>query len=172
MNRQSFIIYCDIESPFSDSISTGAVELAAKAAFLAEGLEGEEIEVSIAVTDDAEVQQLNRDFRGVDKTTDVLSFADEEGSDNFIVPEEYKAQHPVRYIGDIVISYPQAERQAADFNNTPQRETQELVIHGIFHLLGYDHELEEDREFMRAKEESAHTILDKLQVASDEFKTE
>jgi probable rRNA maturation factor len=164
MNQPNFIIYCDIEPPYTALLTSEQVELAVKAALLAEDLEGQPIEVSVAITDDAEVQQLNRDFRGIDKTTDVLSFASEEGDDNFIVPEEYKAQNPVRYIGDIIISFPQAERQAGDFNNTPQRETQELVIHGVFHLLGYDHEEEEDREVMRAKEQAAHTILDKLPV--------
>jgi probable rRNA maturation factor len=162
VNHQTFTIHCDIEPPFASAINAQAVEVAAKAALLAEGLEGQAIEVSVAITDDAEVQQMNRDFRGLDKTTDVLSFALEEGNEGFIVSEEFKAQNPRRYIGDIVISFPQAERQASEFNNTPERETQELVIHGVFHLLGYDHEEEPDREVMRAKEESAHSLLEQL----------
>jgi len=160
------------------------------AALQAEGLDTQEIGVSIAITDDEEVRDLNRNFRGVDYTTDVLSFSAEEEPDfeeyvdtdaldedatedeetedeatpRFIIPPEYAEVNPVRYLGDIVISFPQAERQAAEFNNSPAREVQELVIHGLFHLLGYDHEEASQREVMQAHEEKAAHILDEATV--------
>lgn len=184
----------DIDEEYSQVLDDSQLLQAATAAVQAEGLDSQRIELSVAITDDAEVQQLNREYRGADRTTDVLSFAaeedpdfadyitlaaddeaDEDAADNetdedeaddvpsFVVPPEYREANPARYLGDIVISYPQAERQAADFGNTPTREVQELVIHGVFHLLGYDHEEAEEREIMRAKEEKAAHLLDELE---------
>ncbi len=183
-------IDCDIASAYEGAISPEQVVAAALAALQAEGLDTQEIGVSIAITDDEEVRDLNRNFRGVDHTTDVLSFSAEEEPDfeeyvdtdvlneeatdedeiddgatpRFIIPPEYAEVNPVRYLGDIVISFPQAERQSAEFNNSPAREVQELVIHGIFHLLGYDHEAADQREVMRANEEKAAHILDEVTV--------
>ena len=183
-------IDCDIADAYEAEISSELVVAAARAALQAEGLDTQDIGVSIAITDDEEVRDLNRNFRGVDNTTDVLSFSAEEEPDfeeyvdtdaldaedvtdeeteiedeatpRFIIPPEYAEVNPVRYLGDIVISFPQAERQSAEFNNSPAREVQELVIHGIFHLLGYDHEEADQREVMRANEEKATHILDEV----------
>lgn len=205
MTADLFRINCDIDEAFAELLGEEAVISAAKAALLAEGLGGQPVEVSVAVSNDDEVQRLNRQYRGVDRTTDVLSFAAEEEPDwegragveyNLDEPDEAEGfeeddeveddeetesqengegifefklppgfaeegQSESRYLGDIIISYPQAERQAPEFSNTPQREAQELIIHGVFHLLGYDHEEPEEREIMRAKEEAAAKILDK-----------
>lgn len=191
-------IYCDIAEDYPN-LAEAQLTVAAMAALQAEGLADQDVEVSVVITDDAEVQELNRTYRGVDRTTDVLSFAAEEEADfeeydiaeaqdegeqteifeegdegegesdgepRFVVPPEYTAAHPTRYLGDIVISYPQAARQAAEFGNTPSREVQELVIHGIFHLLGYDHEETNEREVMRAKEERAAQVLDGIDANS------
>lgn len=204
----NFDIIVDIGESFKGAVSEEALVAAARGALLAEGLGGQPIGVSIEIAGDEEVQRLNREYRGVDRTTDVLSFANEEAPDwdgrpgvvynlegdqgseeedegdwdeeyddeaddgpgnpeapetRFVLPPDLQAQQDSgqRYLGDIIISYPQAERQAGEFNNTPLRETQELVIHGVFHLLGYDHEDPNDRELMRAKEEAAAAYLDK-----------
>jgi probable rRNA maturation factor len=201
----------DIAEVFQSAITEEALTAAARAALVAEGLGGQVIGLSVEIAGDDEVQRLNREYRGVNRTTDVLSFANEEAPDwegrpgvvydlsgnttgtgtdetgedwdeedddeaedepdnqaavatpRFVTAPELQAQQASgqRYLGDIIISYPQAERQAAEFNNTPARETQELVIHGIFHLLGYDHEDPNDRELMRAKEEEAAALLDR-----------
>ncbi len=196
MTGDSFRVNCDIGEAFEKEIGENEVVAAARAALLAEELRGQSIELSVAVSDDTEVQRLNREYRGVDRSTDVLSFAAEEAADwsgrsgvnydlplvndeddededsdededgrtanfEFKLPPGMAEEADARYLGDIIISYPQAERQAPEFGNSPQREAQELIIHGVFHLLGYDHEEAEEREIMRAKEEAAAQILDK-----------
>ena len=105
--------------------------------------------LSIKITDDAEMQDLNLRFRGIDKTTDVLSFGED-----FIDPDLES-----RYLGDIVISYPQAEIQANTRNHAAADELQLLVIHGVLHLLGYDHGTEDDKNDMWSLQGK---ILDKL----------
>jgi len=88
-------------------------------------------EIGCALTGDQAIRRLNRDYRGKDKTTDVLSF---EG-DHQIGDDERRA------LGDIIISLPQAKRQAASFGHSVRAEVVRLMVHGIAHLIGYDHEL-------------------------------
>ncbi len=101
-----------------------------------QGLEGTEI--SIYLTDDETIRLLNRDFRGKDRATDVLSFI-------------YNEQ-VVRYklLGEIVISIDTAKRQAKELGHSLEEEIKRLLVHGFVHLLGYDHELgeEEEKHFM------------------------
>ncbi|MEN6410014.1 MAG: rRNA maturation RNase YbeY [Anaerolineaceae bacterium] len=98
----------------------------------------EDAELTVVVDDDEAVHTLNRDFRGVDDTTDVLSFPADE-----VDPE---SGHP--YLGDIIISYPQASRQAAAGGHSIQAELQLLVVHGVLHLLGHDHAEADEKERM------------------------
>jgi len=100
------------------------------------------LELSVLLTDDAEIQQMNRDFRGVDKPTDVLSFPAGEA-----LPGMEDADP---YLGDIAISVPYAERQAAQAGHDLAGELQLLVIHGVLHLLGYDHDDPEEKAAMWA----------------------
>lgn len=86
-------------------------------------------EISILFTDDKEIQVLNRDFRGKDKPTDVLSFSQREG------------RHPSpTMLGDLVISIDTAKKQAKKYEVTFLAEIRRLLIHGTLHLLGFDHE--------------------------------
>lgn len=107
------------------------------------------VEMGLLIEDDSKIQELNRQFRGIDAPTDVLSFATSE-SDIFtaIAPEM-----PV-YLGDVVISYPQAEEQAQNAGHSTEEELGLLVVHGVLHLLGYDHDTEEKKAQMWAKQES------------------
>lgn len=89
-------------------------------------------ELSVALVRDDEMHRLNRDYRGKDRTTDVLAFALREG-------EATGTQEP-SLLGDVVISVPTAERQARERGLATERELTELLLHGILHLLGYDHE--------------------------------
>lgn len=99
--------------------------------------------VSIALTNDRRMCQLNREFRGKDKTTDVLSFPFEaEGFE--------REAHAARFLGDIAISVEQAARQASENGLTLERELQQLVLHGLLHLCGYDHE-QDDGEMNRTE---------------------
>lgn len=98
----------------------------------------EDAELTVVIDNDDAVQALNRDFRGVDAPTDVLSFPADE-----IDPENGSP-----YLGDIIISYPQAARQAAAGDHAIQSELQLLVVHGVLHLLGHDHAEPEEKERM------------------------
>jgi probable rRNA maturation factor len=97
--------------------------------------------ISISLVDDAEIQTLNREHRGKDKPTDVLSF-----------PLDPSADVPERLLGDIVISIDTARRQAADYDAPLQNELYRLLIHGVLHVLGHDHEDSEERQAMEAEE--------------------
>jgi probable rRNA maturation factor len=103
-------------------------------------------EVSVALVDEAQIQELNRRYRHVDRPTDVLSFPAGEA------PELDEAP---ALLGDVVVSLETAWRQAAEFGHPPAREVGYLVAHGLLHLLGFDHEQTEDRAAMRRLEEEA-----------------
>lgn len=120
-------------------------------------------EVDITIVDDEEIHQLNRDYRNVDRPTDVLSFAlDEDDEDE---PELLEGQ--LHLLGDIIISAETATRQAEEFGHGLEREIVYLAVHGLLHLLGYDHIVEEDKVIMRAKEEEA---LRAINLAEENFK--
>jgi len=120
-------------------------------------------EVDITIVDDEEIHQLNRDYRNVDRPTDVLSFAlDEDDEDE---PELLEGQ--LHLLGDIIISAETATRQAEEFSHGLEREIVYLAVHGLLHLLGYDHMVEEDKVIMRAKEEEA---LRAINLAEENFK--
>ncbi len=141
-----------IESRFADQADPALIEQAVAAALAAEQIAGA-IEVSVLVTDDAALHALNRDYRGVDAPTDVLSFADEEDSGAptaFVRPPD-----ATRYLGDIAISYERVVAQAAEYGHSHERELAFLTVHGLLHLLGYDHERgPADEAAMRAREEA------------------
>ncbi|ACL22283.1 protein of unknown function UPF0054 [Desulfitobacterium hafniense DCB-2] len=112
--------------------------------------ESEEAEVSLTLVDDARIHELNRDYRGVDRPTDVLSFAlQEERSD-----EPDILDYEDHLLGDIIISVERARAQAIDYGHSFERELVYLAVHGTLHLLGYDHMEEEDKEEMRRQEEA------------------
>ena len=108
-------------------------------------------EVSLVFTDSETVQQLNRDYRGVDRLTDVLAFymLPQKGADSFFaLPPD-----GVLRLGEVIISYPQAAEQATEQGHSVERELALLIIHGILHLLGHDHEETEEEKRMRGREE-------------------
>ena len=99
-----------------------------------------ECELSVTFTDDEGIRAVNRQYRDMDKATDVLSFplTDFEGGD------EPPADEPTVSLGDIVISLERAKAQAEEFGHSFEREVAFLAVHSTLHLLGYDHELSED----------------------------
>ena len=105
-------------------------------------------EVSVSFVTNDEIQELNRDFRGKDSETDVLSFPFEDDFDL-----------GVKLLGDIVISVEKAASQAEDFGHDLKRELAYLTAHSTLHLLGYDHMNEEEMEIMRSKEKSVMKTL-------------
>jgi probable rRNA maturation factor len=110
----------------------------------------EELEVSVLLTDDTEIQRLNKQYRSIDKPTDVLAFAMREGIDAELNPY---------LLGDIVISVQTAQRQAVDVGHSLDMELALLVVHGTLHLLGYDHEIDSEATIMRDKEEMILRLL-------------
>jgi len=107
-------------------------------------------EVSLVFVDDEYITTLNQQYRGIDGPTDVLSFAMLEGPD---MPGD--EDEPM--LGDIVISLETAQRQAGEYGHGFNREVAYLTVHGVLHLLGYDHQTPPDKEKMRNQEESILT---------------
>lgn len=116
--------------------------------------------LTLVITDDAEVQQLNRTYRGLDEPTDVLSFAqqedqppsaagDPEHAAQLILPPELLAQQAL-YLGDIIIAYPYTKKQAERNDRALRTELCLLAIHGTLHLLGFDHATPEEEAEMWA----------------------
>jgi probable rRNA maturation factor len=141
-----------IHQRFENDVDTLLIERAVAAALAAEGVTGT-LDVSVLVSDDATLHRLNRDYRGVDAPTDVLSFADEEedvAQATFIRPPDAP-----RYLGDLAISYERVVAQAAEYGHSRERELAFLTVHGILHLLGYNHERgPQDQAAMRAREDA------------------
>jgi probable rRNA maturation factor len=141
-----------IDERFEGAAKAALIERAVAAVLVAEGQSGA-LEVSVLVSDDATLHQLNRDYRGVDAPTDVLSFADEEDADAEATAFVHAPGAP-RYLGDLAISYERVIAQAAEYGHSRERELAFLTVHGILHLLGYDHERgPEDEAAMRARQD-------------------
>lgn len=104
--------------------------------------------MAVCLVSDRAMEQYNRDFRGKDQTTDVLSFPGE----NEPLPEGG------RHLGDVVISVPRAVEQARDLGHSPERELKILLIHGYLHLVGYDHE-RDDGAMMRLQRRMVRALL-------------
>ena len=104
-------------------------------------------EVSITLTDNAYIHALNRRYRNIDRPTDVLSFALNEG-----VEPEVKNGPAINVLGDIIISVERAQAQAAEYGHSLRREMAFLTVHGMLHLLGYDHIDAADRAEMQQEE--------------------
>ncbi len=132
-----------IDDPFASFVSPEWIEGVARRVLEAEGVS--EAELGVLVTGDETVHDLNRRYAGEDKPTDVLSFSLQEG-------EEFASPDAVLRLGEVIISYPTAERQASEAARPVEDEVAHLLVHGVLHLLGYDHaEPDEERE-MRARE--------------------
>ncbi len=107
-----------------------------------------DVSLSVVITDDAEIQSLNRRFRGVDAPTDVLAFGEEPTEPPFVsAPDE------APYLGDVIVSLSRAQAQAAEQGHSTEEEVELLLVHGMLHLLGYDHAEPEEERRMRAREE-------------------
>ena len=117
-----------------------SIERAATAALAYEGRSGD---LTILVDTPEHIQTLNRDFRHVDRVTDVLTFPAWEGELSLSADG---------YLGDIMICLERAEEQAKDYGHSLERELSFLAVHGVLHLLGYDHMTEADETVMRGKQ--------------------
>ena len=127
---------------------------------------GADVELSLVITGQEKVRELNRSYRGIDEPTDVLAFfmtaeGENEGeSSPFITPPD-----GVRHLGEVIISYPQAVIQAEGQHHSLKKELAILVIHGVLHLLGYDHEKPEQERDMRVREQE---ILRSIELGTED----
>ena len=134
------------------------IRSAVSAALTSEGFPND-AEVSVTLTDDEGIRELNREYRRIDRPTDVLSFPQYE-------KDELSAIVGPAALGDVVISLERAEKQAAEYGHGIERETAFLTVHSILHLLGYDHEsAPEDEADMFARQEA---ILTKMGLTRNE----
>ncbi|MBS5787527.1 rRNA maturation RNase YbeY [Clostridioides mangenotii] len=116
----------------------------------------DDYDVSLSFVDNKEIRELNNQFRGIDKETDVLSFP--------LLDNDFDVELGEVSLGDIVISLEKALEQSIEYNHSIEREVCFLVCHSMFHLLGYDHDTEENTKEMRQKEKD---ILGKLNITRD-----
>ncbi|MBS5965908.1 rRNA maturation RNase YbeY [Finegoldia magna] len=121
---------------------------------LLQELNDDNYEISLSFVSEEEIRELNRDYRNKDSVTDVLSF-----------PLEDDFQIQTNLLGDIIICCNRAVKQAKEYNHSIKREIVYLVVHSMFHLLGYDHIDESDKIIMRNKEKSA---LKEIGIYKDE----
>ncbi len=137
-----------IESPFVGAISRPWLRRIVRATIAAVGISSP-LELSLVIAGDETVHALNRQYRGVDRTTDVLAFPLAESADgaSFASPAG-----STRHLGDVVVSFPRAKQQAEEFGHSLEIELALLLAHGVLHLLGYDHEEPEDERRMKAME--------------------
>lgn len=127
--------------------------------FETENLNNTKLYVNVIFTNLENIRQINQTYRGIDKATDVLSFP-------MFEPEEIEVlkktdNHIEEVLGDIVIATEKVEEQAKEYGHSFKRELAYLLVHGFYHLMGYDHIKEEDKKKMRPKEEF---ILEQLKI--------
>ena len=121
--------------------------------FEQEGVDGERAEISLTLVSLEEIRELNRDYRDVDRETDVLSFPQFESVED--MPEFGEL-----CLGDVVICLDKVEEQAKEFGHSFERELIYLFVHSLLHLLGYDHMEEDEKKEMRQREEAVMTAID------------
>jgi probable rRNA maturation factor len=145
-----------IESEFS--FPRDLLERSTRAALKQQAVSSD-TELTIVLTDDARLKELNRDYLGIDAPTDVLSFP----------ASETDPETGAHYIGDILISIPRAKSQATAAGHPLESEVQLLVVHGVLHLLGHDHANEEEKARMW---KAQHEILMQLGLENIQIREE
>ena len=155
------IIYQDVEekSEYEEIIRKVLTEC-----FKEEKLENSKLYITITLTTPEKIQEVNKKYRNIDKTTDVLSFPmfEKEELEEKIKENDFICED---ILGDIIISIDKVKEQAIEYNHSFERELSYMIVHGFYHLMGYDHIKEEDKVKMRPKEEK---ILNDLGIRRDE----
>ena len=128
--------------------------------FKEEKLENSKLYISITLTTPEHIHEINKEYRNVDRATDVLSFPmfEKEELDEKIRTQNFEHED---VLGDIVISIEKVEEQAKEYGHSFERELSYMVVHSFYHLMGYDHIKEEDKVIMRPKEEF---VLERLGI--------
>ena len=160
MKEKSEIIYKGIET---NEEYEKTIKKVVEQCFKVENLQNTNLYMSITLTDPEEIKRINRQFRNIDKATDVLSFPmfEKEEIEKIKEEEAPKNTQVQDILGDIVISIQKVEEQAKEYGHSFERELSYMIVHGFYHLMGYDHMIEEDKKVMRQKEEN---VLVKLNI--------
>lgn len=134
------------------------IEKVLKECFKEEKLSKSNVYISITLTDEENIKAINKEYRNIDKSTDVLSFPMFQKEEI----EEIINQNEIEYVlGDTIICIPIVEKQAIEYGHSFEREFSYMLVHSFYHLLGFDHMKEKDKKEMREKEEK---ILKKLNI--------
>ena len=159
MKQHAEIVYNKVEE---NSEYESIINRVIDECFKNEYLDGLKLYVSITLTVPEEIHILNKKYRNIDKPTDVLSFPMFQPDEIAKMIEENYQEEDI--LGDMVISIPQVEIQAKEYGHSFERELAYMVVHSFYHLMGYDHMVEEDKIKMRAKEDE---ILNKLNITRE-----
>ena len=169
-----------IDGPFQDKVNENRLRSVVQAGLDAAVEQRDRVQVSLLVTGDDVLRELNRQFRGLDEVTDVLSFSTahaghwegESGGpqDMYLKPgdtDDFPLILPpgeLPPLGEVVLSYPQAERQAVEHNRPVDLEVAHLIIHGLLHLAGHDHEELEERALMESHERAGLDAVSRINM--------
>ena len=130
--------------------------------FKTEGLDKLKLYISITLTVPEVIKEANKKYRNIDKATDVLSFPMFEKEEiETLIKNNYDVED---VLGDLIISIPKVKEQAIEYGHSFERELAYMVVHGFYHLMGYDHMEENDKKEMRQKEDG---VLNKLGITRD-----
>ena len=149
-NQQDIIELCDEHLTIIENVVAKTLELEQ---FLTDTI------VSVTAVDNNEIHSLNKEFRGVDRPTDVLSFPVVEFENGKMIENSGDYFEDKLNLGDIIFSAEKLKEQSIEYGHSFERELGFLVCHSTLHLLGYDHETEDERQVMRQKEEKTLELL-------------
>ena len=154
------IIYEDVE-PNEQYEST--IKKVLKECYEVENLVNSKLIITVTFTTPENIRKINNKYRNIDRATDVLSFPmfEKDELDKKIKEQDFICED---VLGDIIISVEKVEEQAKEYGHSFERELSYMVVHGFYHLMGYDHIEEEDKKKMRPKEEK---ILNELKITRD-----
>jgi len=154
------IVYKDVEK---NKIYEEVIKKVLKQCFKEEQLENSKMNITVTLTTPENIREINNQYRGIDKETDVLSFPmfEKDELDEKIYKKQFEYED---VLGDIVISIERVKEQAKEYEHSFERELSYMVVHGFYHLMGYDHIKEEDKKMMRPKEDK---ILNDLKITRD-----
>jgi probable rRNA maturation factor len=146
------------DAGLENCLDAGWIQSIAEQALVAQGV-GDDVEIGLVIASQQRVQELNKTYRGKDEPTDVLAFAAGEeagaGLPPFVQPPD-----GILHLGEVVIGYPQAVKQAEEHMHSIVREVAILIIHGVLHLLGYEHDEPESACQMAAREAAILEIVE------------
>ena len=151
------LVYKDIEEKKEYK---EVVEKVLTRCFEEEKLENSKLYITVTLTNPENIRKINKEYRNIDRATDVLSFPmfEKDELDEKIRKNNF---NHIDVLGDLIISIEKVEEQAKEYGHSFERELSYMLVHGFYHLMGYDHIKDEDRKMMRAKEEK---ILDELKI--------